>query len=222
MTNQLIHGQMEMGEIETDADRLPFGVVEIGPEENSFPFVQKTRMQIQLSIEQFQTVIRLTLSDGQQSFGQCGAETETQIVSFLSIGLDGHERGSVERHGRGVLTQLAVETERTLASEFVDRFVFQVRSARATVKTRDVNAAQQFDGTVFTAVIGRTETLVIGHTIRASGAVLARLVTGAFVDFQLAIVSLVARKTLTRVIVDSVQASAEFTRRLTSRRCGCG
>jgi hypothetical protein len=124
---------MKMSEIEANANRLPFGVVEIRTEENAFPFVQETGMEIELPVEQFQSVISLALSDGQQSFGQSGAEAETKVISFFSIRLDGHERRSVEGHGGGVFAQLAVEAKRALASEFVDRFVFQVRSASAAV-----------------------------------------------------------------------------------------
>lgn len=162
---QLINGQMEMSEIKPDANRLPFGVVEIGTEEDAFPLVQQTRMQIQLSVEQFETVVRLPLSDGQQSFGQRRAESETQIVSFLAVSLDGHKRRAVKGHGGGVLAQLAVETERALTSELVDRFVLQEGSADATVKAGDIDAAQQLNRAVFATVIGRAEALVISDTI---------------------------------------------------------
>jgi hypothetical protein len=87
-----------------------------------------------------------------------------------------------------------METERTLASEFVNRLFFQISSASAPAETGVVNAAQQFDGTILTTKIGQTEPLIIGHTIREIGALLARLLTVTFVDFQLAITSLEARK----------------------------
>lgn len=213
---------MQVGEIEADADRLPLGVVEIRAQEDALPFVEETRVEIELAVEQFQPVVGLPLSDGQESFGQRGAEAEAQIVSFLAVGLDGHERGSVEGHGGGVLAELAVEAERALARELVDRFVLEVRSADAAVETRDVNAAQELNRAVFAAVVGRAEALVVGHSVRAGGAVLARLVSAALVDFQLAVVSFVAGQTLARVIVDSVQAGAELARRLAAGRSGRG
>jgi hypothetical protein len=68
-------------------------------------------------------------------------------------------------------------------------------SCRAdTAETGDINAAEQFDGRILTSKIGQTEPLIIGHTMRAIGALLVALLTVTFVDFQLVIIFLVARK----------------------------
>ena len=120
-----------------------------------------------------------------------------------------------------MLAQLAVESKRTLTGEFVHRFVLQIRSASAAVEARDVDTTEQFDRAVFATKISRTKTLVIGHSVQTGGSVLTRLVTAAFVDFQLAVVPFVAGQTLTGVIVDAVQAGTEFARRLAAGRSGC-
>lgn len=63
-------------------------------------------------------------------------------VPFISVGLNGHEGGSVEGHGGGVLAQFAVETVRALTGELVLRLVSQERQARPAVEARHVDAAE--------------------------------------------------------------------------------
>ena len=207
----VIDHQQQVAEVEADAYRLPLGVVEIGAEENAFPFVQQTGMHVELAGQQFQSVVGLALTNGQQSVRQRGAEAERQVVAFIAVRLHGHERGSVERHGGGVLTKVAVIAERALACEPVNRLLLQEGDTSSAVQARDVQTAQQFDGTVFASEVGRTDALVVGDQIDAVS-VDARLVSRAFVDLILAVVALVAGVALTRVVGHAVDASAEFAR----------
>ena len=203
---------MEVSEIEPDADRLPLGVVEVGPEEDALPFVEQTRVEVQLAVQEFQSVVGLALSDRQQSAGQSGAEAEAQVVAFVAVRLDGHKGRAVEAHGGGVLAQLAVEAERALAREPMDRLVLEEGLTSAAVEARDVDAAQELDGAVLAAVVGRAEAGVVGHFVHAAGAVLARLVAQTFVDLRVAVVAFVAGQAGARVVVDSVDAGAELAR----------
>ena len=50
-TNLLIDDQVQMGEIKSDTNRLPFSIVKVGPKEDAFPFVEQTGMKIQLAVE---------------------------------------------------------------------------------------------------------------------------------------------------------------------------
>ena len=150
--NLFVDDEMEMGEIEADADRLPLGVVEVGAQENALPLVEQTRVQVELAVGQLEPVESLSLSHRQQSVGQSGAEAERQVVAFVAIGLHGHERRSVEGHGRGVLAQLAVESVRALARELVLALVRQEGRARPAVQARHVDAPQQLHRTVFTCI----------------------------------------------------------------------
>ena len=82
---QLVDDEMEVGEIEADADGLPLGVVEVAAQEDALPLVQKTRMQIQLTVGQLQSVERLPLTHRQQPVRQRRPEPQRQIVPVIII-----------------------------------------------------------------------------------------------------------------------------------------
>ena len=208
---------MEVRQVEADADRLPLGVVEVRSEEDPLPLVEQTRVQIQLAVGQFQAVKGLALTDGQESVGQRRAESQRQVVAFVAVRLYSHERRAVEGHGGRVLAQLAVEAEWTLAGELVKRLLLQEGHTRSSVQAGDVDAAQQFHRAVLAAVVGRALALVVGYQVDAL-AVDARLQPVALVDLQLAVAALVARQTAARVVVDAVDARAEFARPRAAQR----
>ena len=105
-------------------------------------------------------------------------------VPFISVGLNGHEGGSVEGHGGGVLAQLSVEAVRALAGELVLRLVHQERQAGSAVEARHVDAAQQLHRAVLATVVVGAVALVVGHQVDAL-AVDARSEPLALVDLHL-------------------------------------
>lgn len=118
----------------------------------------------------------------------------------------------MKAHRRGVLAQLAVEPERALAGKTVYGLVFQVRLASPAVEARHVDTAEELDGAVLSAVVGRADASVVRHSVHAARAVLARLVAQTFVDLRLAVIALIAGEAGAGVVVDAVHASSELAR----------
>jgi len=72
----LVDDEMQVGEIEPDADGLPLGIVQVVTEEDALPLVQKTRVQVQLPVGQLQPVERLALTHRQQPVRQRRTEPQ--------------------------------------------------------------------------------------------------------------------------------------------------
>lgn len=168
-----------MRRVDGDKDFVPFAVVHAGADEDSFPLVEKRRVEIESPVHKVQDVTVGTQravkssSECEDAVGQSCSESQLNVVAFFSGCLNRNQTSINQTHCADRFASFTVKSILTRTVELVIGFVLKVRFAKAVVLAGRRVTASELNGTVLSAIFSVAVANVIVSAIDASS-VLAR------------------------------------------------